>query len=53
MTAVQQAYKTSPDQSKRSECSRRGVPKIKMGVRSNLIWLTVLVSRPELVVGEE
>lgn len=27
------------------ECSRRDVPKIKMHLRGNLIWVTILVSR--------
>ena len=30
---------------------RRDVHKIKMGLRNNMIWLTVLVSLAELVVS--
>lgn len=45
MTAVQEPYKTvNLDQSKRSKCFRRDIPKIKMDLRGSLIGLTVLVS---------
>lgn len=38
----------------RGECSRRDVPKIKMHLRGNLIWVTILVSLvAELVIDEE
>lgn len=37
MTAVHLVCKTSPDQSKRSACSRRDRPKTKMDLRGNLI----------------
>lgn len=54
MAALQQLYKTtSPDKSKKSECSRRDVPKIKMDLRGNLMVDHAGKFVAELVVDEE